>query len=42
MLVDEVLKSVTGDHGYPGDSTPSLTRELLKGPNKEKRPKLIS
>ena len=23
MLVDEVLKSVTGDDGYPGDSTPS-------------------
>ena len=23
MLVDEVLKSVTGDEGYPGDSTPS-------------------
>jgi pimeloyl-ACP methyl ester carboxylesterase len=23
MLVDEVLKSVTGDNGYPGDSTPS-------------------
>ena len=23
MLLDEVLKSVTGDDGYPGDSTPS-------------------
>jgi pimeloyl-ACP methyl ester carboxylesterase len=23
MLVEEVLKSVTGDDGYPGDSTPS-------------------
>src|SRR5215469_15882064 len=23
MLVDEILKSVTGDDGYPGDSTPS-------------------
>jgi pimeloyl-ACP methyl ester carboxylesterase len=23
MLVDEVLKSVTGDDGYPGDATPS-------------------
>jgi pimeloyl-ACP methyl ester carboxylesterase len=23
LLVDEVLKSVTGDDGYPGDSTPS-------------------
>jgi len=23
MLLDEILKSVTGDEGYPGDSTPS-------------------
>ena len=23
MLVDELLKSVTGDDGYPGDATPS-------------------
>ena len=23
MLLDEILKSVTGDDGYPGDMTPS-------------------